>query len=55
MSTYKLTEIGPGNWAIERFVDGTSQGFTHGRYEDKASASFVATVYVRMEMREATR
>jgi len=49
MTTYKPIEIYLGNWAIERFIDGASQGYTLGRYEDKAAAIYIAQVYVRME------
>jgi hypothetical protein len=49
MTTYQLIETCSGNWAIERFVDGASQGYTFGRYEDEAAASYIASVYARMD------
>jgi len=55
MNTYLPIELGPGNWAIEQFVDGAPRGLTLGRYEDKAAASYIANVYVRMETMEAAR
>jgi hypothetical protein len=33
-------------------VDGERHGFTLGRYEDEAAASYVANVYARIDMLE---
>ena len=55
MNTYKPVKLDSGLWAIERFVDGESHGFTLGRYEDKAAAAHFANVYARMEMLEVPK
>ena len=52
MNKYQPVELDGGLWAIERFVDGASHGFTLGRYQDKAAASYFANVFARMEMSE---
>jgi hypothetical protein len=55
VNTYQAIELDSGLWAIERFVDGESHGFTLGRYEDKAAAIHFAKVYARMEVLEVPR
>ena len=55
VNTYQPIEPDSGLWAVERFVDGESHGFTLGRYEDKAAASRFANVYARMELLEVPR
>jgi len=55
VTTYQLVKLDSGLWAIERFVDGASHGFTLGRYEDKATARYFANVFARMEMREGPK
>jgi hypothetical protein len=55
VNTYQPVKLESGRWAIERFVDGESHGFTLGRYEDKAAATHFAKMYARMEVLEETR
>ena len=45
MNTYQPVELDPGRWAIERLVDGVSQGFTFGRYPDEAEATDMAYAF----------
>jgi hypothetical protein len=55
VNTYQSIELDSGLWAIKRFVDGESHGFTLGRYEDKAAATHFANVYARTEVLEEPR
>jgi len=55
MKTYQPTELGAGNWAIEKFVNGASQGPALGHYKNRDAATYVANMLVRMDMLDTTR
>jgi hypothetical protein len=50
MNTFKAVELDSGRWAVERFVNGESQGIMSGRYADKAEADYMIHVFARLEM-----
>jgi hypothetical protein len=50
MNTFRPVELALRLWAIERFMDGASHGFTFGRYRDKAAASKMAQAFAHMEL-----
>lgn len=53
MNTYRPIGLSSGRWAVERFVDGESQGFTLGRYQDEAAATYMSYAFARMDMLDA--
>ena len=52
MTTYLPILLESGRWAIEPYVDGESQCFTFGRYNDEKAASFVVHAFERMAAKE---
>jgi hypothetical protein len=50
MNTFKPVELDSGRWAIERFVNGESQGIMSGRYADKAEAAYMVYMFARLEL-----
>jgi hypothetical protein len=53
MITFELVRLDTGLWAVERFVDGESHGFTWGRYRYEGDARIIAGVLTRLEARVA--
>jgi hypothetical protein len=51
MITFELVRLDTGLWAVERFVDGVSRGFTWGRYRYEGDACIIASVLAKMETR----
>jgi hypothetical protein len=53
MNTYRPVQVSLHLWAVEWLVDGISQGYTLGRYQDRAEACYVVYEFARMEALEA--
>ena len=53
MQTYRPVQVDNGRWAVERLVDGKSQGFALGTCTNEAEARFMAYEIARRRAQSA--